>query len=94
MGVYTRAGLSTFSGVSQPGGNQDRSSNLRSCSGIKIPSRYLHPISPAKSKRTNKCVADVLVRLLFSNPAMVHRGGKVGRGLISSLVFLPLLLAS
>ena len=80
MGVYTRAGLSTFSGVSQPGGNQDRSSNLRSCSGIKIPSRYLHTVSPAKSKRTNKCVADVLVRLLFSNPAMVHRGGKVGRG--------------
>ena len=48
MSVDTRAGLSTFGGVSQPGDTQDRSSNLRFRSGINIPSRYLHPATPAK----------------------------------------------
>ena len=28
----------------------------------------------------SKCVADMLVKLLFSNPSITHCGGKVGRG--------------
>ena len=80
MSVDTRAGLLTFGGVSQPGVTQDRSSNLRSRSGIKIPSRYLRPVTPAKSKRMSKRVADVLVKLFFSNPSVTHCGGKVGCG--------------
>ena len=70
MSVDTRVGLSTFGGVSQPGVTQDRSSNLR----------YLYPVTPAKSKRMSKRVADVLVRLVISNPFVIHCGGKVGRG--------------
>ena len=94
MSVDTQVGLSTFGGVSQPGVTQDRSSSLRSRSVIKIPSRYLHPVTPAKSKRMSKRVADVLVRLVISNPYVIHCGGKVGRGVNSSLALLPLLLAS
>ena len=80
MRVDTRVGLSTFGGVNQPGVTQDRSSNLRSRSEIKIPSRYLQQVTPAKSKWMGKRVADVLVRVLFANPSMTHCGGKVGRG--------------
>lgn len=52
--------------------------NLRSRSSI--PSGYLNPVSPAKSKQANKRVADVLVRLFFSDFSMIHCGGKAYRG--------------
>ena len=61
MNVDTRVGVSNSGGVSQLGGTQGRSLNLRSRSGIMIPSRYLHLVTPATSKRTSKRVADVLV---------------------------------
>ena len=70
--------MSTFGGVTKFGDTQDRHLNLRSRSSISIPSRYLNPVTPTKSKQVNTRVADVLVRLFFSDPSAIHCGGSRG----------------
>ena len=80
MSVDTRAGLASFGGVNQTGIIHDRSTRLRSRSEIKIPGRYLNPVTPAKPNRMSKRTAEVLVRLFFANPSVDYCGGKVGRG--------------
>ena len=57
--------------------------NLRSRSAISIPSCYLNSATPEISKRVNKRVADVLVRLLSTvslYTSVIYCSGKVGCG--------------
>ena len=54
--------------------------NLSSRSAISVPSRYLNPVIPAKSKRVNKRMTNVLVHTFLTDTSIIYCGGKVGRG--------------
>ena len=82
MNVDTCVEVSTFGWVSQFG--DTRLVNLRSRSAISISSRFLNPETPARSKRINKCVADILVRLFLTESSVtsvIYCGSKMGRGI-------------
>ena len=80
--MYTCVEVSTFGRVSHFGDTP--LVNLRYRSAISISSRCLNPETPARSKRINKCVADILVRLLLTESSVmsvIYCGSKVGRGI-------------
>ena len=89
MSVDTMVGVSTFGGVTKLGDTQGRPLNLRSRSSISIPSHYLNPVTLTKSKRVDKRVADVLVRLFFSDSLVIHCGGKMSRGVNIQVCVAP-----
>ena len=82
MNINTREKVSPFGEVGKFGNT--RSMSLCSCSVISIPSRYTKPKTPARTKRANKRVTDVLVCLFLADSSytlMIYCGGKVTRGL-------------
>ena len=75
ISVGTRAEVSTFGRVTKFGDTQSRPWNLRTRTrpSISISNRYLNPVTPVKSKQVNKRVADILVRLFFSDSLSLVR---------------------
>ena len=91
ISVGTRAEVSTFGRVTKFGDTQSRPWNLRTRTrpSISISNRYLNPVTPVKSKQVNKRVADILVRLFFSDSLAIHCGGKVVRGFNIQICVAP-----
>ena len=78
MSDNTRGGVSPIGRENQFG--NARQIRIRSRSSIAIPSRFVQPVTPAKTKRVSKRAADCLIKLFHTDSTDEHYGGKVGRG--------------
>ena len=78
MSDNTRGGVSTIGGENQFG--NARQISIRSRSSISIPSRFVQPVTPVKTKRVSKRAADYLVKLFYADSTDENYGGKVERG--------------
>ena len=80
MNLDTRGALPTFGGVNQY--SETRPMNLRSRADLSVLGRYIHPTTPAKTKRGSKRVGDIRVKLFLSDNVGLnfYCGDKVGKG--------------